>query len=95
MNSPTPTSTRFYPKSWRERLEWVAARQKERYSQHPSRANFTDRDWIALVPPGSDYWLTVPVLDPSCKVTMAPDQDIQSVIDRRSRPQLRKPRTRS
>jgi hypothetical protein len=66
------TSTPFRPNSRRERLEWIAARMKERWSQLPQYANYTDRDWIRISSPGSSL-LSMPVLDPSCKVTMPAD----------------------
>ncbi len=67
-------TARFYPNSRQERLEWGAARLKERSSQDPRCANWPDRRWISRVSPGDDSLMTLPVLDPTCVVKMDPDQ---------------------
>jgi hypothetical protein len=77
VSSPTPTSMPFRPNSRRERLEWAAARLKERLSPHPQYANYTDADWIGMAPLDSG-WMHMPVLDPTCKVRMPQDHQPQA-----------------
>jgi hypothetical protein len=72
MSSEMQTPVPFRPNSRRERLEWAAARLKERLSPHPQYAKYKDADWIAMAPLDSGA-LHMPVLDPTCKVTMPPD----------------------
>ena len=71
-SSPMTTSSSFRPRSRQERLEWVAARFKERLSPLPHYAKYTDLDWLRMAPPSS-VLMQMPVLDPNCKVTTPPE----------------------
>ena len=72
MSSEMQTPVPFRPNSRRERLKWAAARLKERLSPHPPYASYTDAQWIGMAPMHSGAML-LPVLDPTCKVTMPLD----------------------
>lgn len=74
VSSPMLISGRFYPRSPDERREWIAARQKERLSRYPSYANYSDLAYHLIAPIGSDKWLTMPVLDPTCLLLPTPKE---------------------
>jgi hypothetical protein len=80
MSSDKHTQAPFRPNSLQERLEWSAARLKERLSPHPPYANYTDAQWIGMAPMHSGAML-LPVLDPACKVTMPPSWYGRSSIE--------------